>query len=303
MDFMSKIFAFCRRYKIILGVILCILVGCISAKPVVRYATDVKNHTETISVLDEKRTDVLALAAASGAASTAITILPGDVGTPIADELADLSGYFVFILGAIYLEKYLVTVSGYIAFRWLVPIACALWGIGFLVKNWKEEYYYVLRRLALKLTAFGLVLVFVVPVSTRISSLIEETNAASMQATLEEAEESTAELESISEENEDKSSLVKVWETIKGGVSGFVTKFKAIISNMIDAIAVFLVTSCVIPILVLVALVWIVKILFGIDTSGLRKIPIPKGRNLRRKLKSHFDEDSELEDEEEEFKE
>ena len=38
----------------------------------------------------------------------------------------DLSGYFVVVLCAIFLEKYLVTITGFAAFKVLIPIACVL---------------------------------------------------------------------------------------------------------------------------------------------------------------------------------
>ena len=55
----------------------------------VKPMTDPENHTETIAALDEKKTTVMELAAASTAASAAITLIPGDTATPIADKLAD----------------------------------------------------------------------------------------------------------------------------------------------------------------------------------------------------------------------
>lgn len=39
------------------------------------------------AALEEKQTTVLELSAASAAASAAITLIPGDVATPIADKL------------------------------------------------------------------------------------------------------------------------------------------------------------------------------------------------------------------------
>ncbi len=56
-----------------------------------------------------KKTTALELTAAATAASAAITLIPGDAGTPIADKLADLSSYFLIVVCAIYLEK----ISGY----------------------------------------------------------------------------------------------------------------------------------------------------------------------------------------------
>ena len=64
---------------------------------------------------------MLELTAASTAASAAITLLPGDTATPIAEKLADLSGYFLIVLCAIFLEKYLLTITSYVSFTILIP--------------------------------------------------------------------------------------------------------------------------------------------------------------------------------------
>ena len=85
------------------------------------WAASAETHAASLTALEEKQSTVLELAAASTAASAAITLLPGDAATPIAEKLADISGYFLLALCAIYLEKYLLTVTAYAAFRLLVP--------------------------------------------------------------------------------------------------------------------------------------------------------------------------------------
>ena len=42
-------------------------------------------------------------------------------------------------------------------------------------------------------------------------------------------------------------------------------KFEKLLSNVMEALAVLIVTSCVLPVLVLLFLLWIVKMLTGID--------------------------------------
>ena len=66
-----------------------------------------KINKETIKYLDEKKTTALELSASATAVSTLITLAPGDDGTPVANKLMDLAGYFLIVVSAIYLEKYL----------------------------------------------------------------------------------------------------------------------------------------------------------------------------------------------------
>ena len=67
-----------------------------------RIATSTDFHASSIATLDEKKTTVLELTAAAAAASAAITLMPGDTATPIADKLADLSTHFLIVLCALH---------------------------------------------------------------------------------------------------------------------------------------------------------------------------------------------------------
>lgn len=92
-----------------------------------------EHHKETIAALDEKKDTVLELTVAATATSALITLIPGDVGTPIAEKVADLSGYLLIVLCAVFLEKYLVTLTGYAAFKLFIPAACVLFA-------WKFDF-------------------------------------------------------------------------------------------------------------------------------------------------------------------
>ena len=75
----------------------------------------------SIGYLDEKANTVLGLTGASTSASVAITLIPGDVGTPIASQLANISSYSIIVLAAVHLEKYLITLAAVIALKLLLP--------------------------------------------------------------------------------------------------------------------------------------------------------------------------------------
>ena len=109
--------------------IICVAVAVILALAsifgVAKLTTDPAFYQKSIAALEEKQETVLELTAASTAASAAITLLPGDTATPIADKLADLSGYFLIVLCAIFLEKYLLTITAAAAFKVLIPAACS----------------------------------------------------------------------------------------------------------------------------------------------------------------------------------
>lgn len=168
--------------------IILFVIMVFSMTVVSKIATDPENHTKTIESLDEKKTDVLKMTATSAAASTALALIPGDATTPVANKLADLTSYFVVILMIIFLEKYLVTLTGYAAFFILIPTACVLLAGGICLNK------RLLKILAVKIAIFGVVLYAIIPVSMTVSSIVENTYEASIESTVEEAEDITNEI-------------------------------------------------------------------------------------------------------------
>ena len=251
-----------RKTKCLL-VIVPLVLALLSATVVAGVATDPSFHQPVIAALEEKQTTVLELTAAATAASAAVTLLPGDAATPIAEKLADLSSGFLVVLCAIYLEKYLLTITGCAAFRFLIPAACVLLAASAF---WRREQ---LRALAGRLVIFSLAIVLVIPVSVGVSDLIEDTYQASIQAALERAKETTAEVEDNAGETEEDQGLwegllSKVTEGVTGVTAGITEKVSDMVNGFLEALAVLLVTACVIPLLVLAFFVWLVKLLFHV---------------------------------------
>ncbi len=270
-----------EKQKKILFALIPIVIALLSFFVIARFTSSTEFNAKTIQSLDDKKTTVMELAAASTAASVAITLIPGDVGTPIANKLADLSSYFLIVLCAIYLEKYLVTITGYAAFKILVPIACVFFS-GYLL--WRKE---ILRVVAQKFLLFGLAVYLVIPASVKVADMIETTYASSIESTIETAKQTTDEIESETGESgqvDDKSSNEKsqsdsdsdskenaggffsgLFNKVQEGVSTATANVENVLNNFIEALAILLVTSCLIPILVLIFFVWLVKMLLGLN--------------------------------------
>ena len=270
-----------EKQKKIIFALIPIVIALLSFFVIARFTSSTEFNAKTIQSLDDKKTTVMELAAASTAASAAITLIPGDVGTPIANKLADLSSYFLIVLCAIYLEKYLVTITGYAAFKILVPIACVFFS-GYLL--WRKE---ILRVVAQKFLLFGLAVYLVIPASVKVADMIETTYASSIESTIETAKQTTDEIESETGESgqvDDKSSNEKsqsdsdsaskenagrffsgLFNKVQEGVSTATANVENVLNNFIEALAILLVTSCLIPILVLIFFVWLVKMLLGLN--------------------------------------
>ena len=296
-----------NKQKCITAVIL-LLVAILSITVIGKYASAPENHQKTIASLDEKKQTVMELTAASTVTSALITLLPGDTATPIAEKMADVSGYLLVVLCAIYLEKYLVTITGYVAFTYLIPIACGLWILNLIFAN------ATLRKLATKLVVFGLAISFVVPASVKISDLIGDTYQAQIEATIEDAKNTQSILENSGvvdddtnatettgtdaagtvtgnvqeKENNNSDSVSNIFDWAKDAISGakdsvanvvenvtvstedLVQKVENSLNHFIEAVAVMIITSCVIPMLVLLLFFWMVKIVLDVDLSGVK---------------------------------
>ena len=270
-----------EKQKKIIFALIPIVIALLSFFVIARFTSSTEFNAKTIQSLDDKKTTVMELTAASTAASAAITLIPGDVGTPIANKLADLSSYFLIVFSAIYLEKYLVTITGYAAFKILVPIACVFFS-GYLL--WRKE---ILRVVAQKFLLFGLAVYLVIPASVKVADMIETTYASSIESTIKTAKQTTDEIESETGESgqvDDKSSNEKsqsdsdsdskenaggffsgLFNKVQEGVSTATANVENVLNNFIEALAILLVTSCLIPILVLIFFVWLVKMLLGLN--------------------------------------
>lgn len=294
-----------------IGIIVLLVIAILSFSVGAKYAAAPEHHKATIAALDEKKDTVLELTVAATATSALITLLPGDVGTPIAEKVADLSGYLLIVLCAVFLEKYLVTLTGYAAFKLFIPAACVLFAGNLIFQNRS------VGRLARRLLAFGICIFLVVPASVKLSDLIDDTYHAQIEMTLEEAkgtqkilEQGTSDAEtkqdgsgagtaqgagkqsgqntnpSAGQSENQNSGVAGLWEKAKdalGSAKETVTsavenvtlsseellqKIEHSLNRFVEAIAVMLITSCVIPILVLLVFFWLIKVLLDLDMSG-----------------------------------
>lgn len=244
-----------------------LLIGLISFFLVAGYVSSPKYYENILASLDSNKESVTNLTASSTAVSVGITALPGDIATPIAEKLADLSFGFMIVLCAIYLEKFLLTITGMVVFKWLIPIACGVYILSTLIK--KEE----LKKTAYKIAIMGFAIFLIIPISTKISDSIQSIYGSELIDTISAAQESAKLMEdSIAEENITDSTangLGKVVESIKNaggsfanGTSEFVKYLQRLVSRFLEALAILMVTACIIPILVLLTVVWLLKLLF-----------------------------------------
>jgi len=219
------------------------------------WASDPRTHEGTIGELDGKVQTVLALTAGATGAAVVVSMLPGDMATPVADKLSDIASYFLIVLCALYAEKYLVSILGLAAFRVLIPAALLLLGVGLFWKKGK------LRSLALKLMVVGLAIFLVIPASLKASALIDRTLEASMQETLGAAED-------FRREGAEAEAGGGLLDAVTGTLKNYRDEATELLNRFLQSLAVMIVTSCVIPLLVLIFFLWLIKQFTGLDLAG-----------------------------------
>lgn len=299
-------------YKKVLIVVILTLIGLISFFVVSNVFTNPETYKEIINYLDEKKNIVTALASSSAAASAAITLLPGDTGSSIANTLADFSSKFLIVMIALYLEKYLLTIIGFIAFKIIIPISCILLIIYII---WEQKLFV---NLGTKLFILAITMMLMIPSGVWTSQMVENVYSYSIQESIDMAvdtandivtdtdkgnTDNTNNTTTNNKKNTDKSSFLEVLTDIYYSLQEIVENVKesasAAINNVVDyvgsipdkivnilnsfteALAVLLITSCVIPILVIMLFGFVIKLLFGIDIDLSRT-----AKNIDNKTKN-----------------
>lgn len=246
-----------------------IIIAVLSVTVFAGFASSPKTYADTIASLDEKKITVMELTAATLAASTALSAVPGDATTPAANQIADLSKYLMIVVCAIFLEKFLLTVIGHVAFTYILPIACAL-GILYVLTG--GSFF---KNLGVKLAVFAVVITLVIPASINVSEMMYATQEESVQQTIETATQTE-------EVDEEASGLAILLSKFTNNVEKLTETAKNMLNNFIDAIALMIITSCVMPIVVVLFGLWIIKLMFGVNIDAPVK-KLKTGTYLKKK--------------------
>lgn len=224
--------------------------------------TNVERYSSLIGTIDNQISSVQKLSVMSTITSTAISALPDDTATPIAEKLADFTGYFLLIMCILYLEKYAMPLLiGFGVFKILIPIIGIILIIG-VVKG--SKFYY---SLSAKITLIALAVALVIPISVVASERIYSASGDKVANLVSESEMLQDEANQIT----DATSAGTILGTISEAVNIIVSKASSLISELIETTAVMIVASCVVPLIVILFFVWIIKMLVGKDTVKIIK--------------------------------
>lgn len=247
--------------RVIKGLVL-VLAAAVSIVFAAPGVPDMEFVRDSMESVEENRDTVMEFSAATLSTSLAISALPDDFATPLADSLADMNIYFVGILVVLFLERILLRSGIRLAFAILIPLACFL---GILSMGVKRE---LLRSLAIRLCVLALAAAFVVPCSTYITGVVADELLNYVDETIVEMEDGSDKLHEAMEDGAGEEGifgkLSELFQTAVHSVTDLMAWFQNTIRRCMNSIAILIVTNLLMPLLTFLLLKWILKETFHI---------------------------------------
>lgn len=250
-----------------LKILLAVFVMVFSFTVLVQKIPETKYVQKTVERLEESQNTIMKFSGSTMGTSVAISALPDDFGSPLAGTIADLNMYFIFMFAVIFVEKLLVIEGIKIAFAYIVPAACLLY-MAFVLSSKN-----VFKNFANKLLILGMAIIIVIPFSTYFTETVCNDYLAYVEETIEEADAGAAKInEVMAESDEDATFFDRIsaaFKTSIQSVSDLLAYFKNVVRKCVNSVAIMLVTTFVVPLLILMLFRWLLKELFALH------IPFP----------------------------
>lgn len=215
----------------------------------------------SIDSLEKSQDTIMTFSGTTIATSIAISALPDDFASPLAQTISDLNVYFVFMLIIVFVEKLLVVEGIKIALACVIPVACVLYAIYVLSTKM------VFKDFAKKLLILAIAVITVIPVSTHFTETVCEDYMDYVDQTIEETEAGADEINN-------STSVIQ-------NVENMLIYFKNVVKKCVNSVAIMVVITFVVPLFVMLLFRWLLKELFSLH------IPIPEKHlaDLQNKVK------------------
>lgn len=259
--------------KPVRNILILALIGVFSFFVVTSWLPNRSFIQESIESVEESSNTVMKFSAATLSTSLAISALPDDFATPLADSLADMNIYFIAILVMLHFEQLLIRYGVKLAFAIAIPAAC---GIGILSILLKKD---MLKGIAARVAVLGLAVALVVPCSTHITNYVAADLTAYVENTIADTEDGADKLneamEGGSEEQTIFEKLSDLFQTAINDMSNLMSHFQNTIRKCMNSIAILILTNCLMPLVNFFILKWVLKETFHIA------LPMPQMRRNR----------------------
>ena len=236
---------------------------------------ETKMVQNTIESIEESNKTVMDFSGATITTSLALSAFPDDFATPLAGTLSDLNTYFIFIFAVLFVEKLVVIEGTKIAFLYIIPAACVLYILSVLLS---KEFF---KNFAVKLMILGLAVVFVIPFSTHFTEKVCDDYLVYVDETIEEANAGAEKVNEVMASEEEEQTifdkLSEAFQTAIQGMNDLMAYFKNVLKKCVNSIAIMIVTSFVLPLLVLFLFRWLLNELFSWNLPRPQvKLQLPK---------------------------
>ena len=255
------------------NILILVLIGVFSFFVVTSWLPNSSFIKDSIESVEESSNTVMKFSAATLSTSLAISALPDDFATPLADSLADMNIYFIAILVMLHFEQLLIRYGVKLAFAIAIPAACGIGILSILLKK------HLLKGIAARVAVLGLAMALVVPCSTHITNYVATDLTAYVENTITDTEDGADKLnEAMEGETEEQTIFEKLsdlFQTAINDMSNLMSHFQNTIRKCMNSIAILILTNCLMPLVNFFILKWILKETFHIA------IPMPQMRRAR----------------------
>ena len=250
-----------------LKILLAVFVMVFSFTVLVQKIPETKYVQNTVERLEESQNTIMKFSGSTMGTSVAISALPDDFGSPLAGTIADLNMYFIFMFAVIFVEKLLVLEGIKIALAYMIPAACLLY-VAFVLSNKN-----VFKNFANKLVILGMAIIIVIPFSTYFTETVCNDYLEYVEETIEEADAGAAKINEVMAASDEEATffdrISAAFKTSIQSVSDLLAYFKNVVRKCVNSVAIMLVTTFVVPMLILMLFRWLLKELFALH------IPFP----------------------------
>lgn len=287
-------------------VLLLIFITVFSITVLANIVPDTVYMQETVEYLDESQSTIMTFSGTASATSLALSALPEDFATPLASTVSDLNTYFIFMFAVLFVEKLMVLEGTKLTFAYVIPVTCLLYIL--FVLSGKEMF----RNFGRKLLILGIAVIFVIPVSTRFTNMVCKDYMVYVDETIAEADAGASKINEVMATGDEQAGFFdKIAVAFKNsiqGVSDLLDYFNNVIKRCINSVAIMLVTTFVVPFLILLLFRWLLTELFALHFPMPRiqiKLPhtkqeeddekkkLPQKENTVKKLEVKPTEDKE----------
>ncbi|MDD6191150.1 MAG: hypothetical protein PUB75_06130 [Firmicutes bacterium] len=283
--------------RIIITTVILIF-GAVSFFGLSKWAENPETYNGTTAKIEELQNNAIGLTTAATGTATLAAAVPGDATTPVANKLADVAGYMVIVYAALTTEKYIMVLAGALLFKIAIPLAAVV--VSALIIAGKTETrwtYIVLRVLAVFIVLWALVPASMY-ISTKVQDIYETTARTKLEQVDKENKQIEKEAEAEKKANNKKSSNLfdKIYEKVKNvtvdaksTAKQKAKEFETALDNMIEGVAIMIVTTCVIPFIVMAILLWVAKLIV-IPDAQFRIPRLPKASKYLKRQKERIND-------------